>query len=209
MDVNASPLTSPQGKASPEVLRLLFERKKQRIEGRVFVCTYCQEETNLSCQRCHTPLCKPCEQHGRCCTMVMPSSTFVPAAPSTPQTGRVTEAASSSRGPQYDAEQQAREAVQGLANAASLASGDAEQSDSEMNKLIEEAQFICSICKTIGGSHLCCRACEYIVCANCISDESVPIACGCGFCDRRAWTEIQSKRQKIKDTRKKDQTTKY
>jgi len=204
MDVAASPVTGLDGKATPEVLRLKFERAKQRSEGRVFVCSYCQKATNLSCSRCHTPLCKTCEQLGRCCAMVMPDNTFVPAVPATPQSGRDTEAASSSRGPKYDAEQAAREAVQGLADAASLiASGDAEQTEQDREQLIEEAQFVCSICSSIGGAHLCCRSCEYFACIKCISDESVEMACACGLCDRRAWIEIQSKRQKIQDTRKK------
>jgi len=119
-----------------------------------------------------------------------------------PETGRVSEPASSSKGPLHDAEQRAREAAQASFNEASQAGGDAELTDNELDKHVDDMQFTCAVCKTVGTSHMACKDCRYVVCTKCISDELIPICCNCGEIDRRPWTETEAKLRNVQAIRK-------
>jgi len=157
---DGDPLPNPDGTANPQYLRDRLDKIQSVIDSKTtfefaHICQFCGEGTNISCSRCHQPLCKDCEQASKCCAMVVPED-----KPS---------ASSSSKGPQQDAEQDARIRIQSLADAASSianqASGNAEQ---YLDELVDEAEYECSICKSHGSSHLCCMRCEYFVCIECI-----------------------------------------
>ena len=178
-----------------------------------------------------------------------------------PETGRVSEAASSSAGimqdsgqqtSREDAEQKAREAVQASFNVATEAGGAAEQKDipntdssirmdkspgsyrianeaehdlkmlSNVKEWLEDnhddfggsdrdtkddkgidGSIRCSEGKAVDKNNLACYICCYVICDNCISDESKPICCKCGKIDRRKWTEDESKQRRIQDVRKR------